>query len=301
MIQIPKHVYRKFLRFALENANPFENRRTWKECIGLVIGRIADESLVVVTDIIPISSGTSVFVDITDYEKVFSLISPDRIDQGEVIVGWAHTHPGLGLFFSGTDIQTQLTYQKMHSQSFGLVLDPTQVSSHTPGFDIYRVDINTSHAYTVDYLLDEDFSFSHIHKQITAELYEVPLTEIRPIITGKHEITWKNIVLKVNIPSYIQADDFIQVKLTVELPYSQFTRLEYTSEVKVESSKSIHASEQKFHIFHETINSGTVALFCHQIQESESWHIILSNLKITDYHQVFVDLPDLEMLVKTTK
>ena len=150
MIEIPKDVYERFLQFALENANPYDRSQGWKECIGLIVGRISDD-LIEVLEIVPISSGTSVFVDITDWEYVFSLIPEERIDEGEVIVGWAHTHPGLGLFFSGTDIGTQQTYQSMHALSFGLVLDPSKVSSNSPGFNIYRVDSNTSQPYTVDY------------------------------------------------------------------------------------------------------------------------------------------------------
>ena len=301
MIRLPKQVYKKFLRFALENANPYGNRREWKEVIALVLGRIESESSVVVTDIVPVSSGTSVFVDITDYGKVFSLISPDRIDQGEVIVGWAHTHPGLGLFFSGTDIQTQITYQKMHSQSFGLVLDPSKISSHTPGINIYRINLETTRPHTVDYFFDEEFNFSHIHDQLASELFEIPLAEIRPIITGDQEITWKNIIVKLDFPSNININDLVYVKLGIKLPYNQFVRLEYTSELKIVTSQSNHAFSQKDHIFHETITSGTLAVYGHKIKKEDSIHLRLSKMKITDYHQVFVDLPDLEVVVRPSE
>ena len=139
MIVIPRIIYEKFLRFALESANPLVTSREWRECIGLILGRINKDEILV-TDIIPIKSGTGVHVDITDYEKVFSLISTDRIDSGEVIVGWAHTHPGLGLFFSSTDIQTQKWYQRMHPMSFGLVLDPVRITQSFAGLNIYRVN-----------------------------------------------------------------------------------------------------------------------------------------------------------------
>jgi proteasome lid subunit RPN8/RPN11 len=297
MIQIPKQVYRKFLRFALENANPYENPRAWKECIGLVLGRIPDEFSIIVTDFIPMGSGTSVFVDITDYERVFSLISPDRIDRGEVIVGWAHTHPGLGLFFSGTDIQTQITYQKMHSQSFGLVLDPSQISSHKSGFNIYRVNTETSRPYTIDYHFEEDINFKQIHNQITSELYEVPPVEILPIFTGENEITWKNIVIKLDIPTNIKIDDRVQIKLVIDFSTSQFIRLEYVLKESMGTSLPIEFLEQQ-PIFHETLEPGILATFSHQIQNSESWIVVFSNLKIADYNQVYIDLPDLVASIK---
>ena len=84
MIRLSKQVYKKFLRFALENANPYGNRREWKEVIALVLGRIESESSVVVTDIVPVSSGTSVFVDITigisEQNKVWYSVVPNPND-----------------------------------------------------------------------------------------------------------------------------------------------------------------------------------------------------------------------------
>ncbi|PWI48704.1 hypothetical protein CEE45_05700 [Candidatus Heimdallarchaeota archaeon B3_Heim] len=296
MIQIPKEVYKKFLKFALENANPLERSRYWRECIGLILGRINDESIIV-TDIIPIGAGSSVFVDISDYEKVFSLISFERIDQGEVIVGWAHTHPGLGLFFSGTDIETQRTYQSMHSQSFGLVLDPTKINSQSPGFNIYRVDSYTSHPYTVDYLFNEEFDFLSVHEQLTRELFEIP--EILPELTAENTVSWKDITLSLEGPSHAHLDEPFLLKLVLKMPHPQFFRVTY--KVKIYNASTSHTQDfvEKSEYFHESLDSGTLAVFSLVANNRNRIFLQLINMRITDYNQKYLDSPVLGFEVKT--
>jgi proteasome lid subunit RPN8/RPN11 len=46
-----------------------------------------------------------------------------RLQPGELIVGWYHSHPGLGAFFSQTDRQTQRAVFH-HEYSLGWVVDP---------------------------------------------------------------------------------------------------------------------------------------------------------------------------------
>jgi hypothetical protein len=47
----------------------------------------------------------------------------EALRSGELIVGWYHSHPGLGAFFSGTDRTTQRAFFP-HSFSVGWVRDP---------------------------------------------------------------------------------------------------------------------------------------------------------------------------------
>jgi proteasome lid subunit RPN8/RPN11 len=46
-----------------------------------------------------------------------------QMGHGNRIVGWYHSHPGLGAFFSQTDCQTQAAFFN-HAFSVGLVIDP---------------------------------------------------------------------------------------------------------------------------------------------------------------------------------
>ena len=45
------------------------------------------------------------------------------LQPGEVVVGWFHSHPGIGAFFSGTDRHTQAAFFH-HPFSLGWVIDP---------------------------------------------------------------------------------------------------------------------------------------------------------------------------------
>ncbi len=299
MIEIPRDVYEKFLQFALENANPLGSSRNWRECIGLILGRISDDDIIV-TEIVPISSGSAVFVDITDYEQVFSLISFERIDEGEVIVGWAHTHPGLGLFFSGTDIETQLTYQKMHPKSFGLVLDPTKIKTDFSGFNIYRVDINTSRPYTVDYDFTEHFNFQSVHEHLTNDLYGVPIkiSDTDPVLIENYEVVWKNIILSIKEPILIDLNETFKVKIELKLPFRQFVRVEYELSTEVDGLPVHIESELAQYYFHETISSGSLSLHSFKLEENTEINIWLRNIRIADYTQQYYDLPDLILKLK---
>ena len=299
MIRIPRTVYEKFLRFALENANPL-NSQDWKECIGLVLGRIT-ENEISITDIVPIGAGTAVFVDITDYEKVFSLISFSRIEQGEVIVGWAHTHPGLGLFLSGTDIQTQRLYQKMHPKAFALVLDPMKVSKKFSGFNIYRLDEEEQHPITVEYYFDEQFNFLKVKESITSELYLVPIPLIptTPVISSETEVSWKSIKIMISGETNVLIDQLFQVQVSVNLPFRQFVRVEYQTETDnmIENLFPIELAHTEF-IFHETLTSGTLGVYTFRSKKAGTACIRLKNIFLSDYQQKQEKMPDLRLITQ---
>ncbi|MBK6961140.1 MAG: Mov34/MPN/PAD-1 family protein [Gammaproteobacteria bacterium] len=46
-----------------------------------------------------------------------------RTEVGLLVVGWFHSHPNLGAFFSGTDRKTQREFF-YHEYSIGYVVDP---------------------------------------------------------------------------------------------------------------------------------------------------------------------------------
>ncbi|MHA2246856.1 MAG: Mov34/MPN/PAD-1 family protein [Candidatus Hodarchaeales archaeon] len=294
MIKIPKIVYEEFLRFALENANPLDSR-DWKECIGLILGRITDHEILV-TDIVPIGSGSAVFVEISDYEKVFSLISVDRIDQGEVIVGWAHTHPGLGLFLSGTDIRTQKLYQQMHPKAFALVMDPTKISKNLSGFNIYRIDEFRSHPVTVEYDFSEQFNFLEIHEKLTSELYLVPVppVPIIPAIISETEVSWNSIRIIIDGNTDVLLNQIFQVEISINLPFRQFVRLKYQIEADdlIENPFLLKLIRGKT-IYHETITSGTLGIFTFRSKEVGTTQIRIKNLFLSNYKERLQKMPDL--------
>ena len=66
-----------------------------------------------------------------------------HLGAGLSVVGWYHSHPGLGAFFSGTDRATQRAFFRQ-PYSLGLVIDPVRAEhacyagpeSAEPGFDV---------------------------------------------------------------------------------------------------------------------------------------------------------------------
>lgn len=294
MIRIPIQVYNKFLRFALENANPLDDSQEWRECIGLILGHIDnDQEEIYVTDIVPMDVGTSVFVDISNYENVFSQISYNRIEQGEVIVGWAHTHPGLGLFFSDTDKRTQRLYQQMHPLSFGLVLDPMKVTTDFAGFKIYRVDDTGSRSYSINYSLEEQVDFLDARNRIISDLYLVPPIDV-PIQHSITEVSWRNIRIAILGPEEIKVNQLLQIKITIEMPENQFARTEYEIQTdKIVEEHSISKSIHERAFFHEITSSGVMAIHSFHPKKLGTIQIRIRNLYLSIYKQKCQEMPEL--------
>ena len=100
---------------------------------GLLLGEVftADESVsvaasraVLVSRAIPAldfsSSGISLRMESGVWER--ARLTPRPL---ELIVGWYHSHPGLGAFFSATDRRTQAAFFH-HPYSVGWVVDPAR-------------------------------------------------------------------------------------------------------------------------------------------------------------------------------
>merc|ERR1712039_1103417 len=41
----------------------------------------------------------------------------------EMVVGWYHSHPGFGCWFSGTDVNTQQSFEQLNPRAVGVVVD----------------------------------------------------------------------------------------------------------------------------------------------------------------------------------
>ncbi len=95
-----------------------------REVIGLLIGKSAGKYLEIWDAVTGEQYGTPAYVQLD--ENVMSTVAERlaRDGKGLYIVGWYHSHPGLGVFLSPTDIETQKTYQLMYPKAVALVIDP---------------------------------------------------------------------------------------------------------------------------------------------------------------------------------
>jgi proteasome lid subunit RPN8/RPN11 len=104
-----------------------------KEIGGLLLGRVfqgknkqgcANYMLTIVTRSIPTEkydhTRTSLRMDTEVWSRADKYFS-----DGEIVVGWYHSHPNLGAFFSETDQKTQQAFFN-HGYSMGLVIDPVR-------------------------------------------------------------------------------------------------------------------------------------------------------------------------------
>ena len=134
---ISEEAYKQMFQYVIEFAHPDRPYKQWREVIGWLVGSV-DEETITVHQAIPMTSGNSIFVEMTDYS-----IIPQIVEEAEkinaVIIGWFHSHPSFGFFLSSVDIRTQRNQQSLFDNAIALVCDPTKVSTAEPGIHGYQV------------------------------------------------------------------------------------------------------------------------------------------------------------------
>lgn len=128
----------------------------WVEAMGIMFCKESPESYMIV-DAEGITSGGSIAVE-TSPQHIAQIVSSEERrqlkDKRIFMGGWFHSHPGLSLFFSGTDINNQSYWQQSNPNGVGLVFDLTKVSPNFLGFSFFRLDApNSPNYYEVEYKL----------------------------------------------------------------------------------------------------------------------------------------------------
>jgi len=107
---------------------------TDKEIFGYLIGKILkwnDEIYIIIQDQLFIEgtvhsnkfSTSQIEGKAGEYEKEFQKLKDNKKDNDLRVVGWWHSHPGIGCFLSATDLHTQ-KYFFPESYQVALVVDP---------------------------------------------------------------------------------------------------------------------------------------------------------------------------------
>ncbi|MFW9900382.1 MAG: hypothetical protein ACFFDY_03730 [Candidatus Thorarchaeota archaeon] len=140
--------YYKMLVHVLRFGNKARDRRQFKEVMGILIGRLEGEPdkkgirEVIIEDAIPISHGGAIEVAFAPEDYItFSMVDAAYAEKNWFSCGWYHSHPGLDIFFSSTDIKNQLGWQTPNPSAIGIVFDHTHLE--TPGdlgFRTFRLD-----------------------------------------------------------------------------------------------------------------------------------------------------------------
>lgn len=97
-----------------------------REVAGLLIGKSVGHVLEIWDAVTGEQYGTPAYVQLD--EIVMARVAEElaKTDKNLYIVGWYHSHPGLDVFLSPTDIDTQRRYQQMYSKAVALVIDPAE-------------------------------------------------------------------------------------------------------------------------------------------------------------------------------
>ena len=131
IVTIKPLAYFKMLLHVLRFGSKVMNRNKFNEVMGVLIGRIEGEEEiknVIVEDAIPVSHGGSIEVEFSPeqlgaFGQLDNDIWENYGDLGWFSVGWYHSHPGLTIFFSGTDIKNQMFWQGRNPSGIGIVFD----------------------------------------------------------------------------------------------------------------------------------------------------------------------------------
>lgn len=135
---------KKIMLHAIEFSNPNGHKFNWKEIIGLLAGKILDNK-VIVTDSYAMDHGSSMDVKYRNDSYVKAAIVNSLLaNKGEFFAGWYHSHPGLGFFYSATDIINHLGYQDVNPKAIGLVFDHEGIIKRNKFFEIYTLNYEES-------------------------------------------------------------------------------------------------------------------------------------------------------------
>ncbi|MHA1376857.1 MAG: PCI domain-containing protein [Candidatus Helarchaeota archaeon] len=191
----------------------FEIKRSeWKESYGLLIGTIKGEDLII-AEAVPITSGEKYEVAFEEqhYSKAAEYDSL-AVERGLFTVGWYHSHPGLGLFLSPTDILNQLGYQNLNPKAVALVFDFTKVSEKKLGFEIFRLDAPElgvhSDFHKVKWKIVD--LKKHFEKEVPM-IIENFITDIRKLINKSPKLSVEQIAQHLNYSRFVIKEILIEL------------------------------------------------------------------------------------------
>lgn len=98
------------------------------DVIGILLGKFVDDYTVSVVDVFPTpqtGAGTSIDTFEENFqERMLGFLK--STGRKEEIVGWYHSHPGLGVWLSGVALHQQMHWEKVNHRCIAVVLDPVQ-------------------------------------------------------------------------------------------------------------------------------------------------------------------------------
>ncbi|MFX0006250.1 MAG: hypothetical protein ACFFAV_05915 [Candidatus Hermodarchaeota archaeon] len=173
--------YERIVGYAIRYADDNQNPDKWREVYGILVGSIEENATVIVKDAIPMVVGSRAGVQFenkqyVDMSQIDATVYERSIqdEKKDFIIGWFHTHPGFGFFYSPIDCMTQLGYQIPNPYAVGLIFDHCKKGSsqHVLGMAGLRLkdpELGLSSSYNLiemKYELEEKKMLEKIEKVI---------------------------------------------------------------------------------------------------------------------------------------
>ncbi len=188
--------YKTIILYASRYANSAIPSKDWREIYGILVG-YADNDYVYVERAEALTFGHSTDVQLDEKHYGFIAEIDEKLvkeGKGYYVIGWFHSHPGLGLFFSYIDLINQIGFQGKNEDAIGLVFDHTLLGKkkhHDPaenltdvvkyetGFEVYRItdimmDINSpefdENYHKVEYYVEglNKYFFANLMSEISS-------------------------------------------------------------------------------------------------------------------------------------
>jgi len=113
----------------LDEIVEFSHRETSREIGGFLLGGIFEDRgpYIEINQFLPATRTDSAFASLTFTHDTWARLNQQISNefQGQIVVGWHHTHPGFGIFLSNHDL---FIHQNFFSQPWqvAMVVDPRQ-------------------------------------------------------------------------------------------------------------------------------------------------------------------------------
>jgi len=186
---------------ALSKIIDWTSSNTEREVGGYLIGEIQGKQVVIKEAIFAVADSNPTFVSFDNMAQFRIMEELEKKGGNEVIVGWWHTHPGMGTFLSGTDIATQKIYQALLPEAIAMVNDGNKYSQTRKQSDFktefFRVKDNKAHkinygvttnpnklvTFLTDFIQQEE-NISRVIQTTTASV----VNELKHFVATKEEL-----------------------------------------------------------------------------------------------------------------
>ncbi|MFW9826001.1 MAG: Mov34/MPN/PAD-1 family protein [Candidatus Thorarchaeota archaeon] len=231
--------YERIVGYATRYANDNMSENQWREVYGILIGSIEDNSKVIIKDAIPMVVGDRAgvkyenkqYVDMAQIDaSVFERSIQDK--KNDFIIGWWHTHPGFGFFFSPIDCMTQLGYQIPNPYAVGLIFDHCKKKS-----DLYFLGIAGLRLKDPELGISSTYDLIKVNYELEEKLM---LTKVESVIKDVNK-TMDKVLKEI---TYI--DEILRKKALAQLQRNYGLIMVPKEDIKITSNEELAIQDEKF-------------------------------------------------------